>query len=176
MQGKISPLTSKECGEAVTPLLFISDLDAQRREFRRRCLGLYKIQSHIKGFVTKIRYQRDKVLRKDHAVLKIQSRFRSYMCRKKFLQQKHALMKCQANVLTRQGRRAYLNLRSNVSVSQQYIKRFLAMAWYKKIRESKEALENHIENINDMINQFNVNANDFKNMFTKKEVTSKSSK
>ena len=29
-------------------------------------------------------------------------------------------------------------------VAQQYIKRFHAMLWYKRIRESKESLESHI--------------------------------
>ena len=52
------------------------------------------IQSHIKGFVTKMRYRKDKVFRKEYAALKIQSRFRSYIARKDFLRQKHALMKC----------------------------------------------------------------------------------
>jgi len=81
------------------------------------------------------------------------------MARKTFLRQKHALMKCQANVLTRQYRRAYLKMRSDVLIAQQYIKRFHAMLWYKRIKESKEHLENHIESINEMINKFNMDAN-----------------
>lgn len=47
------------------------------------------------------------------------------------------------------------------------------MLWYKRIRESKESLENHIENINDMISKFNLDANQFKNQFANKEITSK---
>ena len=39
------------------------------------------------------------------------------------------------------------------------------MLWYKRIRESKENLENHIENINTMIEKYNLNANDFKQQF-----------
>ena len=50
-------------------------------------------------------------------------------------------------------------MKSDVSIAQQYIKRFLAMLWYKRIKESKEHLENHIENINDMITKFNLDAN-----------------
>lgn len=72
-------------------------------------------------------------------------------------------MKCQGNVLARQYRRAYLKMRSDVLIAQQYIKRFHAMLWYKRIRESKEGLENHIESINEMINKFNLDANQFKN-------------
>ncbi len=82
-------------------------------------------------------------------------------------------MKCQANVLTRQYRRAYLKMKSDVVTAQQYIKRFHAMLWYKRIRESKDNLENHIESINDMINKFNMDANQFKNQFANKEITSK---
>lgn len=47
------------------------------------------------------------------------------------------------------------------------------MLWYKRIRESKESLENHIENINEMISKFNMDANQFKNQFANKEITSK---
>ena len=120
-----------------------------------------------------MRYRKDKVFRKDYAARRIQSRFRSYQARKIFLRQKHAIMKCQANVLTRQYRRAYLKMRSDVIIAQQYIKRFHAMLWYKRIKESKESLENHIESINEMINKFNLDANQFKSQFASKEITSK---
>lgn len=50
-------------------------------------------------------------------------------------------------------------MRSDVLVAESYIKRFLAMLWYKRIKESKENLENHIESINDMISRFNLDAN-----------------
>ena len=82
-------------------------------------------------------------------------------------------MKCQANVLTRQQRRAYLKMRSDVLVAQQYIKRFMSMVWYQKIKQSKDGLETHIEQINEMISKFNLDANQFKNKFPNKEVTSK---
>jgi len=68
----------------------------------------------------------------------------------------------QANVLTKQYRRVYLDMSTNTQVAQSYIKRFLAMLWYKRIKESKDNLENHIENINTMIEKFNINANQFK--------------
>lgn len=45
------------------------------------------------------------------------------------------------------------------------------MLWYKRIKESKENLESHIENINDMISKFNLDANQFKNQFSNKEIT-----
>jgi hypothetical protein len=51
---------------------------------------------------------------------------------------------------------------SNTLTAQAYIKRFLAMLWYKRIKESKDNLENHIENINELIAKFNLNANQFK--------------
>ncbi len=75
--------------------------------------------------------------------------------------------------MTRQYRRAYLKMRSDVMTGQEYIKRFLAMLWYKRIKESKENLESHIENINDMISKFNLDANQFKNQFSNKEIASK---
>ena len=45
------------------------------------------------------------------------------------------------------------------------------MLWYKRIKESKEGLETHIEQINEMITKFNLDANQFKNKFPNKEVT-----
>ena len=74
-------------------------------------------------------------------------------------------MKCQANVLTRQFRRAYLEMLGNTNKAQAYIKRLLAMVWYQKIKSQKDTLEHHIGKINDMISQFNNNADDFKNQF-----------
>ena len=64
-------------------------------------------------------------------------------------------------------------MRNDVQTAQAYIKRFHAMLWYKRIKESKESLENHIESINDMISKFNVDASQFKNQFAGKEITSK---
>jgi hypothetical protein len=64
-------------------------------------------------------------------------------------------------------------MRSDVLVAQQYIKRFLSMIWYQRIKSSKEGLETHIEQINEMITKFNLDANQFKNKFPNKEVTSK---
>jgi len=47
------------------------------------------------------------------------------------------------------------------------------MVWYKRIKDGKEGLETHIEQINEMITKFNLDANLFKNKFPNKEVTSK---
>lgn len=64
-------------------------------------------------------------------------------------------------------------MRSDVLVAQQYIKRFHAMLWYQRIKESKDGLETHIEQINEMISKFNLDANNFKGKFPNKEVSSK---
>ena len=45
------------------------------------------------------------------------------------------------------------------------------MLWYKRIKEQKEQLENNIENINDMITKFNMDASQFKNNFSGKEIS-----
>ena len=56
-------MTSSECGEAVR--LLINIIDAQRKEFKRKCKGLIMIQAHIKGFVTKKHYRFGKVNRRE---------------------------------------------------------------------------------------------------------------
>ena len=43
------------------------------------------IQAQIKGFVTKMRYRKDRLFRREYAARKIQARFRAYIQRKKFL-------------------------------------------------------------------------------------------
>lgn len=45
----------------------------------------------------------------------IQTNFRSYIVRKTFVKQKGAIMKMQANVLTRQYRRAFLEMLGNTN-------------------------------------------------------------
>ena len=47
------------------------------------------------------------------------------------------------------------------------------MLWYKKIKDNKEGLETHIEQIHEMITKFNLDATQFKSKFPNKEVTSK---
>jgi hypothetical protein len=54
----------------------------QRKEFKRKCKGLVMIQAHIKGYVTKARYAKSKVYRKEFAAVKIQARFRAFLQRK----------------------------------------------------------------------------------------------
>lgn len=39
----------------------------------------------------------------------------------------------------------------NTQIAQAYIKRLLAMTWYRGIKNQKDNLENHISNINHMI-------------------------
>ena len=67
--------------------------------------------------MTRTKYVKTKGTRKQNAALMIQSRFRAYVQRKRFLTQKNALMKCQALVLTRQMRRAYLEMLTNTTVA-----------------------------------------------------------
>ena len=55
----------------------------------------------MKGYLVRANYAKFKGSRKDRAVLKIQTRFRTYLARRDFMRQKGAIMKCQANVLTR---------------------------------------------------------------------------
>jgi len=56
-----------------------------RLAYKRMRLGLVKIQSAIKGFVTRSNYQRKKGLVKETAALMIQTRFRSFVIRKQYL-------------------------------------------------------------------------------------------
>lgn len=87
------------------------------------------------------------------------------MARKEFKRQKRALMKVQANVLTRQNRRAYLKLKIDTAKVQAYIKRYLAMSWYARVRDQNEALSNNLRQINQAIGQYNEGAKQLQRQF-----------
>ena len=76
-------------------------------------------------------------------------------------------MKCQANVLARQNRRAYLKLKQDATLAQAYIKRYLAMSWYARIRDQNQNLNNALKDINATIGKYNVEASKFKQEFTR---------
>lgn len=107
---------------------------SQRKRFNAIKDGLVKIQSLARGYVQKRRYTIDKSKIRNHSILKIQSVFRGFLQRRKYKRKRDALMKCQANVLARQQKRAYARLKQEATVAQAYIKRFLAMTWYKRVQ------------------------------------------
>lgn len=43
------------------------------------------IQAQIKGFVTRMRYKKDRMFRREYAARKIQARYRAYIQRKKYI-------------------------------------------------------------------------------------------
>ena len=43
------------------------------------------IQAQMKGYVTKQRYRRDRLFRREYAARKIQARFRAFIQKKKFI-------------------------------------------------------------------------------------------
>jgi hypothetical protein len=47
------------------------------------------------------------------------------------------------------------------------------MVWFRRIKDSKESLDNHIGTIKELIEKYNVNANQFKEQFPDRETTSK---
>lgn len=59
-------------------------------------------------------------------------------------------------------------MRSDVVISQCYIKRFLAMAWYTRLKDQKQNLETNIAAIQEMIQKYNMDASEFKEQFTGK--------
>lgn len=138
----------------------------QRKRFRQVTHGLVKIQSLARGFVQKRRFKVNKTMLRQRAILTIQSAFRGFLQRRKYKQQRSAIMKCQANVLARQQRRAYLRLKQDAALAQAYIKRFLAMAWYRRVKEKNEGLNQALKQITEKIGEYNDAANRFKTEFT----------
>jgi hypothetical protein len=50
---------------------------------------------------------------------------------------------------------------------QAYIKRYLAMKWFKNIKYQNDNLSKVLNEINQSIGKYNIQANTFKNEFTK---------
>jgi hypothetical protein len=142
-----------------------------RANFRRRCKALLMIQARVKGLITKIRYRKGKVSRTERAATTIQARFRSYQEESKFKKARKALLQCQANVICRQCRRAYLKMKSDTVKVEAYIRRYLAMTWYNRIKTMRQNLENNVENITEMINKYNMDADQFKDCFVNKSIS-----
>jgi len=133
-----------------------------RLEFMRRWRALILIQAHIKGFVTKARYRRRKQKTVEEAVVTIQAIYRGLKQFKKYRIAKKALMRCQANVLTKQFRKAFLNTRENVVTCQMFIKRNLAMKWFNNLRNKKRKLDDNLAQINQLIGRHNNEAHNYK--------------
>lgn len=45
------------------------------------------------------------------------------------------------------------------------------MVWFSRIKDSKESLDNHIGTIKELIEKYNVNANQFKEQFPDRETS-----
>lgn len=67
-------------------------------------------------------------------------------------------MVCQANVLCRQERRAYLKMKLDVTMVQAYLRRYLAVAWFNRIRAKRAEIENNLESISELIGKVNMDA------------------
>ena len=142
----------------------------KRREFKRISLALVKIQACIKGFLTRIHYQRDRVIARENAALMIQKKWRSHAVSRGFKIARRALMRCQANVLARQMKRAYTKMKIDTVMAQAMIRRYLAMSWYHQLKKKRFELERDLENINSMISKYNQESQMFQNQFSTKKV------
>lgn len=139
----------------------------QRRRFRNIQTGLIKIQSLARGYVAKKSYGFRKAMRTDLATVKIQAAFRGFLERQKYQRFQKNVQKAQAYVLQRQQRRAYLKLKQDALRLQAYIKRYIAMSWYQKVKDQKQNLGQALQQINETIGKYNQEASRFKNEFTK---------
>ena len=101
------------------------------------------------------------------ATVKIQAAFRGFLERQKYQRFQKNVQKAQAYVLQRQQRRAYLKLKQDTLRLQAYIKRYIAMSWYQKVKDQKQNLGQALQQINETIGKYNQEASRFKNEFTK---------
>eukprot|EP00744_Colponema_vietnamica_P000651 GILI01001143.1.p1 GENE.GILI01001143.1~~GILI01001143.1.p1 ORF type:complete len:753 (+),score=218.18 GILI01001143.1:205-2463(+) len=136
-----------------------------RKDYQRVRRALIMVQSHIKGLLQKLRYQRERIIRRETAATRLQSKWRGHHQYDDFTRQKLVLMRCQAHVLARQNHRAYLKMKDDVVMAQCLIRRCLAMRWFSKIHSMKNNLESTLASISSQISKYNAEAVDFQHQF-----------
>ena len=90
----------------------------ERIKFRNKCAALIKVQSNIKGWLVRNRFVQRKFELRWQAASLIQRRFRKHSTSKFYKRTRKLIMRLQANVLTRQNRRAFLKLKRDAIVAQ----------------------------------------------------------
>jgi len=136
-----------------------------RKEFHRVRSAVVLIQAHLRGYLQYVAYWRDREIRRERAAIRMQSAWRGYLCAREYHHARRVIMRCQANVLCRQGRRAYLNYRADVIICQAAVRRFLAIRWFARIKSQRAALEGRLANIQAAIIRYQETADSFKNSF-----------
>lgn len=89
-----------------------------RLAFRNKCAALLRIQAAIRGWLVRKRYNRRKFELRWQAALSIQRLFRNHKTSGFYRKTRKSVHRMQANVLTRQMRRAFLNLKKDTITAQ----------------------------------------------------------
>ena len=89
-----------------------------RVRFNKQCHSLLKIQAMAKGWIVRRRYKRKRFEVRWHAAETIKRNIKKYRNAKNYRQAKKLIQMLQANVLSRQTRRAYLKLKKDTITAQ----------------------------------------------------------
>eukprot|EP00743_Colponemidia_sp_Colp-15_P000897 GILK01000990.1.p1 GENE.GILK01000990.1~~GILK01000990.1.p1 ORF type:complete len:735 (+),score=112.26 GILK01000990.1:55-2205(+) len=136
-----------------------------RKDFRRVRKAVLMMQAHIRGLVYRKQYERNRVVRRNAAAVRLQTVWRTFAEVSEFKRQRALLMRCQANVLARQNRRAFLKMKEDVETAQALIRRCLSMRWYHQLSSQKAHLEASLSSISNAIGKYNEDADDFAKLF-----------
>lgn len=93
----------------------------ERIKFRAKCHALVKIQALVKGWFVRKRYRERRFQLRWQAAMIIQRRIRKFKRTKFYRTTRKLIMRLQANVLSRQTRRAFLKLKKDSITAQSYI-------------------------------------------------------
>lgn len=134
----------------------------------RKCIIL--LQANIRGWLTSLRYWRERAARRLKSAITVQRVWRGWKSLKWYHIARSSLMRCQANVLARQGRRAYLKYRADMVKCQAFIRRALAMKWYNKVKSNRRSLENMLGQIQTLALRYQDAGDEYKRSFKDKQL------
>ena len=108
---------------------------------------------------------------KKKAYLKINALVIGHKVRRKYRMVMKVVYKMQANFFATQNKRSFQKLKCDAIQCQAYIRRYLAVTWFKKIHSMKRNLEDKMELLNDQIGELNTAAKEFKESFVNKSIS-----
>lgn len=105
-----------------------------------RTRAVVMIQKNMRRHLSYNRVQRMRVEKKNRAAIKIQKMFRNWTASKEYRKKRKSVMIMQARVLGRQTRRAYLKLKSDVTIVQSFIRKRLCYNSFQCVSMQRQGI------------------------------------
>lgn len=147
-----------------------------RMDYKNILKSAHLVKAVLQGHATRVKYLKEREAIHQRAAISIQTMWRCFQAMKKFARARNIILRMQANVLSWQGRRAYLQYRHDTVVCQSFVRRYLARNWFKKIREQRKVLEAKLLTIQAMVVKYQQSFDQFGTLLASSSVAPQSVK